>query len=69
MERYNKFMQFFWLIVGIITTLYAIYQFTFAPANAQPNYTLLMFPILAFVLFYIRRRHNRMMQQRKENEE
>lgn len=62
-------MQNVWLVAAVLSGAYALYSiFTLAP-DEEPEYMVFMFPFIALMLFYLRRRHNRSMAKMKENQE
>ncbi|UTW63745.1 hypothetical protein KFE98_06270 [bacterium SCSIO 12741] len=66
MKQLNLVMEYFWLAVSIITGSIAIYSF-FSPKVDEllhPLYYVL--PLVAFGLFYMRRRFRLRMQKRDE---
>lgn len=55
MKQYNKLMQYFWLVVGILASIYA----GFTVYNGEETDPLVFFmPALAFILFGMRRWYN-----------
>ena len=65
MSKYNKWMQYFWLSVAIISGAYAVVSYV--GKDDQPVEILIyVMPFLAFTLFLIRLWHNRKMERLKE---
>ncbi|MBD79710.1 MAG: hypothetical protein CL840_12395 [Crocinitomicaceae bacterium] len=67
MKKYNIYIVYFWLTIGILTTIYAIYK-TMTSDEVEPM-TYYM-PILAFVLFGMRKWYDgKLKKQDQENGE
>lgn len=55
MNKYHKVMEYFWLVIGIITSIFAYNTYN---SGQQEDMGFIMFmPIIAFVLFGLRRFH------------
>lgn len=52
MKKYNIYIVYFWLVVAILSGLYAIYMYM-QPEPADPM--LYYMPVLAFILFAMRK--------------
>lgn len=66
MKTYHQVLQYFWLAVAILTGLYAGYVYSVTGGQLDPM--LIAMPILAFVLFVMRKWYNgRMQKAEKEN--
>jgi hypothetical protein len=65
----NSFFEKFWLAVGIGTSIYGM--FIVATQGLDDNIKYLLFPLLAFFLFYLRRRMRKSLELRdaKQSEE
>lgn len=67
MENYNKWMQYFWLIIALASGTYAV--FSFFTAEGEPvDILVYIMPLLAFVLFLIRFYHRKKLKSLKEKE-
>ncbi len=67
MERYNKIMQYVWLAVALLSSVFAAYKFFTMPEGEEPEYMIFALPFIAAILFFLRRRHNHVMSQNKED--
>jgi hypothetical protein len=63
MERYNNIMQYVWLAVAILSAAFALYTFFTLPIDEEPEYMIFLLPLVAGFLFYLRRRHNAVMNK------
>lgn len=67
MEKYNKWMQWFWLSVALVSGAYAI--ITYATAGDEPVEILIyIMPLLAFFLFLMRLWHRKRLDKIKKSE-
>ncbi len=67
MERYNKIMQYVWLTVAVLGGAFAFYSFSILPEDQEPEYMVFMLPVVALILFYLRRRHNAALYKNNQN--
>lgn len=58
MKIYHRFMEYFWLAVAVLTAVYAGLGIRTAGFD-NTDKTLLLMPVIALVLFGVRRWHNR----------
>jgi membrane protein implicated in regulation of membrane protease activity len=65
LKSLNKFMEQFWLMVAIITSIYGIYMVYMLGLVEAKWYV--FFPIIA-ILFYYTRRRLRLALEKKESE-
>jgi uncharacterized membrane protein len=66
MKNYNKIMEVFWLVVAIVTFVYAIIQML-KPEIGLNGAIMLIPPIAAFGMYYLRRRFRVKQQDEKTN--
>ena len=67
MKTYNTILQYFWLVVGILTGIYAL--FTYFTFEGEIDPILFVMPILAFGLFFMRRWYNNKMKKASKEKE
>jgi hypothetical protein len=58
MKTYHKFMEYFWLAIALLTTIYAGLSLQSAGWEKTDNMLLFM-PIISLALYGTRRWHNR----------
>lgn len=54
MEKMNRFLEIFWLLLGIISSIMAIYLVMIDGLEKNSKY-MLMLPLLAFAMWIMRR--------------
>ncbi len=54
MKTYHRIIEYFWLVVGILTLGFAIFIFT-EYGFTEDNYFVLVMPFMSLVLFGLRR--------------
>lgn len=60
MQKYNKFMEFFWLIIAIATTFYGFY--IFKAGRAEESVLPFILPFVALAMYGLRRFHRKKME-------
>lgn len=65
MNKYHKVMEYFWLVVGILTSIFAINAYQ-TGTNKDLGFIMFM-PIIAFALFAMRRFHRLKMEKHQQN--
>lgn len=63
MKNYNKIMQNFWLVIGILASIFAVYQLL---TRDEIDPLVFFMPVLAFILFGMRRWYNGKMNKPNE---
>lgn len=53
MNQYHKIMEKFWLLMAIISFIYAVYK-SGQTGNFADTAILFLFPLIAAILFYLR---------------
>ncbi|MCB0480961.1 MAG: hypothetical protein KDC83_05980 [Flavobacteriales bacterium] len=67
MEKYNKWMQYFWLSIALISGVYAI--FSYYTSNGEPVEILIyVMPFLALALFLMRYWHHKKLESLKKKD-
>ena len=54
MQRINKFLEVFWLIVSIVSVLLLVY--VYSSIGFEDNLTLLFFPVISVGMYVFRRK-------------
>lgn len=65
MNKYHKVMEYFWLVVAILTAIFAGYQLN--RGIREDIYLLILMPFVAGALFAVRRFHRKRMEKQGEN--
>jgi hypothetical protein len=66
MNKYNKIMEYFWLVIAIATALYAAY--TLGKSGSENTILLVTMPFIAGSLFGIRRFTRKRLEKQNEQE-
>lgn len=66
MNKYNKFMEYFWLVMAILTALYAAY--TLGKTGSEDALLLITMPFIAGALFAVRRFTRKRIEKMAEKE-
>jgi hypothetical protein len=53
MNRINKFLEVFWLVISIISIIAVIYVYT--KIGKEDNFIILFFPVISVAMFIFRR--------------
>lgn len=66
MKKYNVYIIYFWLVVAILSSLFAIFKYTQPEPSDPMTYYM---PVLAFVLFGMRKWYSGKLKGRDEESE
>jgi len=66
LNKFTLFMEKLWLVIAILTSIYAIYMIFSGETLNSMEYVL---PIVAFVLFYTRRTIRRKLESAASNQD
>lgn len=61
MKRHNRIMEIFWLVVAVVTFFFSVYRVT--KVGFGEGYVFLFMPVVAGVLFGMRRRIRKKMEE------
>lgn len=65
MKMYNKIMEVFWLIMGVVSFAIAIYHVS--TLGLSDAYLYLLIPILPWGMYYLRRSYRKKMENKENN--
>jgi len=54
MKRLNSFLEKFWLLISIVSTVLVVY--VYSTAGPDENYVLLLLPVISIAMYVFRRR-------------
>ncbi len=66
MKKYNRIMEIFWLVVAVITFFFSVYRLT--KVGLSEGYMFLFMPVIAGILFGLRRRMRKKMDDNLKKE-
>ena len=61
MKRHNRIMEIFWLVVAVVTFFFSVYRVT--KVGFREGYVFLLMPAVAGVLYGMRRRIRKKMEE------
>lgn len=65
MNKYNRFMEYFWLVAGVSGALFAV--FMVLKYGYEGNAFLSVFPIMALMMFFLRRMYRKQVEKKNNS--
>lgn len=65
MKKMNKFLEYFWLVISIISVLLVIYVYT--SIGTKDNLILILLPVIAVAMYVYRRKISKVLNKKNQN--
>ena len=65
MERMNKFLEIFWLVISIISVILVVY--VYSAIGYEDNLILIFFPVIAVGMYVFRRKMRKRFEDKRNN--
>jgi hypothetical protein len=65
MKKMNKFLEYFWLVISVISVILIVY--VYSALGTEDNLILILFPVIAVAMYVYRRRISKVLDNKDRN--